>query len=221
VFDLYLITPDGEAGRLCAMIERALTAAPPGRVAVQLRSPASRGSGRRELAHRLRTITARAGAPLLISADPELALQVSADGVQLPERGPSVTEARRILGDHGLIGASRHDLAGAQAAARAGADFLLLAPVFEVPGKGEGLGEAGLERLTAAVRAPVVALGGIGPGRVGPALHAGASAVAALRHVAGTPDPAAATAALLSEVDRVRRQIAATARSRTLGSTDE
>jgi thiamine monophosphate synthase len=83
--------------------------------------------------------------------------------VQLPESGLPLEAVRRYAGTERILGRSVHDLAGAQEAAAQGADIVIAAPVFEVPGKGPALGLNGMKKMHEAIqgRALLFALGGI------------------------------------------------------------
>lgn len=124
--------------------------------------------------------------------DVALALRDRGVGVQLPEGGVPVAEARGLAGDALPIGASRHDAAGAASAARAGADWITVGPIFPTPSKPghPGIGLEGLAGVVRAVRASaasaerdvrVLALGGVDGARVAEVLAAGADGVAAIR----------------------------------------
>jgi thiamine-phosphate pyrophosphorylase len=101
--------------------------------------------------------------------------------VQLPEAGLPVAEVKRCF--PGLtLGASRHSLDGARRAEEEGADFVLLGPVFETPGKTQPpLGLSPLAEAARALRVPVHAIGGVSVRTAGPARAAGARGLAAIR----------------------------------------
>lgn len=201
-FDLLLVTdPDTPLG-VVEGCTAALRGAEPGRVAVSLRAKSWTAGPLLEAARALRRATRAAGAGLMINDRVDVALAVDADGVQLPEAGLPPAAARRLLGRRACLGVSRHDAAGVGAAA--GADFVLLAPVFHVPGKGEGLGVDALARLVAAAPAPVVALGGVGPREIPPVLAAGVAAVAMRRAVFSAADPGREVRRALAAIDAVR-----------------
>ncbi len=129
------------------------------------------------------------------------------DGVHLPSRASvSAGEARERGGEGWLVGRSCHDAAELASAAAQGADYATLSPLFAVPGKGAGLGEARFARLIEGARLPVVALGGLGRDEEGLriALRAGAAAVAVRRAVFAAADPAEALARVLGVLDRAR-----------------
>ncbi len=109
--------------------------------------------------------------------------------------GPSVREARYLLGPEALIGYSAHSVEEVQRAREEGADYAFLSPIFPTSSKPEAT-PAGLEMLQAAAHTvpgfPVFALGGITPARVAACLHTGAYGVAVLSGILHAPDPATA-----------------------------
>lgn len=129
---------------------------------------------------------------LFINDRLDIALAMSACGVQLSERSLAVEDARR-LGPTWWIGCSVHSLEEARDASRAGADYLLVGPVYhttthpDVP----PLGPARLEQFTR-LELPVIAIGGVTPERGREVRAAGAYGVAAIRAFWDAPDPAAA-----------------------------
>lgn len=132
------------------------------------------------------------GASIAVNDRLDVALAAGAHGVHLPEHGLPIPTARALLpGADGaaasfLIGASRHSIEGAHAAARAGADLVQLGPIWDTPGKGPPLGPAALTAARAGLpgSARLVAVGGIDDAdRARRALAAGADAVAAIRAV--------------------------------------
>ena len=147
-----------------------------------------------EKATRLRAICAEHGVLFIVNDFLEVALAAGADGVHLGQDDLPTVEARKILHMSGvsnfLVGRSTHSLEHALQAEREGADYIGIGPVFSTPTK-PGYPPVGLElvrQVTARVRAPHVAIGGIDATNVESVLAAGAERVAVVRAVCGAPD---------------------------------
>lgn len=101
---------------------------------------------------------------VLVNDRLDIALASGADGVHLRVNSLPVAEVRRCVEAEFLIAASTHSLAEAQAAERAGADFIVCGPVYETPSKhayGAPLGLAAFAEVCRTVNLPVFALGGL------------------------------------------------------------
>jgi thiamine-phosphate pyrophosphorylase len=148
-------------------------------VQVQLRARDLTGGPRRRLLREARTLTrGRPDLPVLLNGSAAEALEYGFDGAHLPEalrpEDPPIPRPARLT-------AAVHDLKGARAAARIGVDAVLLAPIWDPGSKpGTGIGLEALARVARQSPVPVLALGGIRPERIAPALAAGAHGVAAL-----------------------------------------
>jgi thiamine-phosphate pyrophosphorylase len=208
-FDLYLITDPTLGVDLPAATEAALAAAPPGRIAVQLRAkghPQPLGTTRDfvALGQALRAVTAARAALLFVNERADIARVVGADGVHLPEETFTPAEARAVLGEHALVGVSCHDAHGLAQAAAQGATFATLSPFASSPGKGAPIARTRFADLVRGASLPVLALGGIGAADVPVALDAGAAGVAVIRAVYAAAEPGAAALALMDALDSVR-----------------
>jgi thiamine-phosphate pyrophosphorylase len=115
---------------------------------------------------RLREITRRRGLLLLVGADADLALRVEADGLHLPERLVGGLRDLRAAHRDWLMTLAAHGETAAKAGSEAGADALVVSPIFpsRSPSAGAPLGVEGLKRVVEAVQTPVYALGGINAG---------------------------------------------------------
>ena len=156
----------------------AACALPPGS-AVILRH--YRAPERAALARSLATIAHRRGLVLLVGEDPALARHVGAHGVHLPERAVGRAGAVRWHRDW-LITAAAHSHAALRAAASAGADAALLAPVFATASHPDAraLGPHRFAALANASPLPVYALGGIARARARLLLGTGAVGIAGI-----------------------------------------
>jgi thiamine-phosphate pyrophosphorylase len=136
-------------------------------------------------------------ARLFVNDRLDVALALSAEGVQLGRGGLTPEDARR-LEPKWWIGVSVHDLDEARAAQAAGADYLLAGTVFPTASHPERtpLGLSGLAGV-AALGLPVVAIGGITPARVAAVRAAGAYGVAAIRGLWDALEPDAAARQML------------------------
>lgn len=201
-FDLLLIT-DPALPRWLDAVLAAVEAAPRGRIGVLVRNPRAGAAELLHLACGLRDAIARR-APLLVHDRVDVALRAGAAGVHLKENGLEVADARALLPDGAWVGASCHD--AASLARRSEADYVVLGPFGEVPGKAPPLGPERFAALAAASRAPVFALGGIDAQSAGAAIGAAAHGVAVVRAIQAAEDPAAAARALLAALDRARAE---------------
>ena len=164
---------------------------------VQVREKDLPGGALLTLAQELREAT-RGRALLTVNERADVALACDADGVQLGEEALPVEEARRLLGGDALIGRSVHSVAGAVEAEAAGADFLLIGPIYATPSHPEspGAGAALLEQVRRAVAVPFLAIGGVDASNIEEVARAGASGAAVVRAVLAAADPAQAAAEL-------------------------
>ena len=174
---------------------------------VQLREKGVDIGTRYELGRELRDLTTEAGVDLIVNDRVDLAHAIGADGVHLGQSDLPVSAAREILGPEATIGASVSTVSEARLAAITGADYLGVGAVYGTDSKpdAESADDAlGLDRLAdiaAAVKLPVVAIGGVTPDNAAAAIEAGASSVAVISAVTGADDPAAAVSELRAAVD--------------------
>ena len=146
---------------------------------VQLRAPALSTT---VLEKEAAALVASASVPVLVSSRCDVALASHAAGVNLPESDIAVADARKLLGER-LIGRSVHSVAGAQAAERDGADYIIFGPVWQSashPGT-PGARLAALAQVVRSVKIPVLAIGGVTEERVAELLASGAAGYAAIR----------------------------------------
>jgi len=169
--------------RLSALVKAALDGGAP---FVQYRNKiASRPLRRAQAAEMLRICRA-AGAKLIVNDDVWLAVEIGADGAHLGRDdapGGSLAAARDALGSRRILGVSCYnDLARAEEAVAAGADYLAFGSVFPSRTK-PGSARAPLELLGEARRRfglPIAAIGGITLDNAPQLLEAGADMLAVI-----------------------------------------
>ena len=194
---LYLITPDDPDGdRLLARTLRLL----PFASCLQLRNKVMDADALRAVGSRLRDACAGAGVAFIVNDDPRLAHALAADGVHLGEHDGATVEARALLGDGAIIGASCYDdLQRARDAVADGADYIAFGAFFPSMTKpGARRATIDLLRDSTALGVPRVAIGGITPDNARPLVDAGADLIAVISGVFDAADPVSAARAYLS-----------------------
>jgi thiamine-phosphate diphosphorylase len=116
---------------------------------------------------------------------------------------PNLARIRERYGEAIVLSHSVHSLEAALQAERDGADMLVLGTVFPSashPG-GPTIGLEGVREICAAVKIPVIGIGGITAQNAGDVIRAGASGVAVISAIFDAPDPRAAAAELRAAID--------------------
>jgi thiamine-phosphate pyrophosphorylase len=199
---IWLVTDPAFADdAILACVDRAARGLPRGAFGVQLRDKTSRHvASLRELALALRVVTSRHGAWLVVNGRPLLARDIGAEGVHLGREAAAVTEARAAVGRPTWVSVAAHSDAEVLAAVEAGADAVLVSPVFPTrpPSALAAAKKArGLEAIRSARAAigagptgpTLYALGGVTPERVLACAEAGADGVAVLRALLASEHP--------------------------------
>jgi thiamine-phosphate pyrophosphorylase len=117
---------------------------------------------------------------VIVNTRADVALASGAAGVHLPSGSPAARFWRR---PGFLVGVSCHFLDEVRQAEAEGADYALFGPVFSPLSKSAGLEPRGLEGLAqaaAAVRIPVLALGGITHENSAACISSGAAGIAGI-----------------------------------------
>jgi len=198
---LHAITDERVAGRAdLSQRATALAAGARDRLTLHARGPALTGRELYTLARRMMDLCPRAH--LFVNDRVDVALAVRAHGVQLRRTSLAPAEAR-ALGPDWWIGRSVHDADEARAAQAAGADYLVVGPVFATATHPDRppLGARALEQITR-IGLPVIAIGGVTPERIASLRAAGAYGVAAITGLWDATDPAAAARQMIGELER-------------------
>ena len=194
-FNLYLITDRHQVPLGRTLLDTVEAALQGGVRAVQLREKDLDAAALFPLAEKLRGLTRRYAARLLINDRIDVALAVDADGIHLGGHSLPVAIARRLLGPQRLLGVSTHQPAEIPPAAAAGADFVTFGPVFATPSKRIYGEPVGLEALCLACQnspLPVFALGGIKPCHLAALQASGAAGPAVISAIIAASDPRSA-----------------------------
>ncbi len=140
------------------------------------------------------------GAILIVNDRVDIAILAGAHGVHLGQDDLPLEAARQIAGRDMLVGISTHTAEQARAAENRGADYVGFGPMYAGGLKhiAAGMGLDNLRAIRAAVRIPIVAIGGITEARVAETLAAGADAVAIITEVVNAPNVGAKVRSILA-----------------------
>jgi len=152
---------------------------------------------RRDKGEQLPTVRAllelchRHHALLVVNDHVDLALAAGAEAVHLGQKDLPADVVRRLVPPGFVLGVSTNTVAEARRAQRQGAGYVAVGALFPTASK-ETTRPASPQRLAevkAAVRIPVVGIGGINEGNIREVVAAGADAAAVIRAVCGADDP--------------------------------
>ncbi|MDX9714411.1 MAG: thiamine phosphate synthase [Dissulfurispiraceae bacterium] len=183
-FRLYQITDSklfSSIDKMLDVIEMQLDA---GLKAVQLREKHLSDLEVFNLAVRLRNMTNKYSAKLFVNERVDIALCCEADGVHLGFSGMPLKAVRKICGEELMIFVSTHSMEQAKAAEAEGADLITFGPVFATPSKmryGLPAGLKALSDVSASIKLPVFALGGIDLENLDDVLRTGVYGTAVIR----------------------------------------
>jgi thiamine-phosphate pyrophosphorylase len=125
----------------------------------------------------IRDVAAGTKTRVLVNDRLDIALAAGIDGVHLPADGLPPERVRPLVK---LLGVSTHTIEEAIEAEKARADFIVFGPIFESPGK-SAIGLDPLRKVAAAVKIPVLAIGGVNDRNAQGVLEAGAAGIAGIR----------------------------------------
>ena len=209
VSGVYLVT-QANRSRGRSTEETVAAAIEGGVTAVQLREKHATVRERYELARTLRERTRTAGVTFVVNDRADLAVAVDADGVHLGDDDLPIPAAREVLGPERCIGRSVSTVEAAEAAERAGADYLGVGAVYattskDVPESEAEIGTETVADIAAAVDVPIVGIGGVTPENAGEVVAAGADGVAVISAITAADDPKSATRELADIVAEAAR----------------
>jgi len=198
---LYVILT--EALCRCGWHETAEAALRGGAGCLQLREKGLPDAELLRRARRLRELTAKHEALLVINDRPDIAKLSGADGVHVGQHDLPVMEARHVAGANLLVGKSTHTLEQFEAALAEEPDYLAVGPMFASPTKPQDhiAGPGTLARVAGRTQIPIVAVGGIVAANVSQVIEAGAGCVCVCSAVIAADDPEAVAAEIRRRVE--------------------
>lgn len=193
-----IIDPSACAGRCPSDVARMAIAG--GASVIQWRDKLRDKGAQLDSLKRVAAVCREHNVPLIVNDHADLALAVRADGVHLGQHDLPVESVRPLLGRPGIIGVSTNNVDEAVRAQEASADYVAVGAIFATGTKNDTR-PADLDRIRqikAAVRVPVVAIGGIGASNIADVVAAGADAAAVVSAVCGAADVRGAARELAS-----------------------
>lgn len=188
MFRLCLVTDRKNIGFGKNLNEAVLESVKGGIEAVILREKDLRSNELYETAVNLRKIT-KGKCLFLVNSRMDIAKAVSADGVHLNNRSLPIEAVRKVF--DGIIGFSCHSVEDVKNAESAGADYVILGPVYYTSSKAKYGKPIGLEVLREARKKTglhILAIGGIKQDNVSDVVSAGADGIAVVSGIIGSFD---------------------------------
>ena len=111
----------------------------------------------------LKELCRKRGVPFVINDNVDLAVKLDADGVHVGQSDMEALDVRRIIGGDKILGVSAQTVEQAVTAEKHGADYLGVGAVFPTGSKDDAaeVSYDTLKAICAAVKIPVIAIGGI------------------------------------------------------------
>ena len=198
---LYAVTDRAWVGRqtLYEQVEDALKG---GATLVQLRKKDLDHESFLQEAKQLVTLCHAYHVPLIINDNVQIALESGADGVHVGIEDAPVAQIRQETPDDFIIGATAKTVAQAQAAERAGANYLGVGAVLPSPTKQTAIRitNSQLKEICSSVNIPAVAIGGISLSNVDELAGGGMDGVAVVSAIFAAKDIQTATRELKHKV---------------------
>lgn len=179
-----------------ASVESALRG---GTTVIQLREKDCSSREFYELGLRVKKITERYNAPLIINDRVDIALAVGAAGVHVGQGDLPCKVVREIVGPDMIVGVSAATLEEAVRAEQDGADYLGVGAMYATATKTDTrpVSMEELLKIRAAVKIPIVVIGGINKQTLGNFKGTGVDGLAVVSAIVAQPDPEAAARELL------------------------
>nr|WP_314050227.1 hydroxyethylthiazole kinase [Peptostreptococcus stomatis] len=150
---------------------------------------------------KLKEICHKHGVDFVINDRLDIAIAVDADGVHLGQSDMPIQKAKEILGHKKIIGISAKNMEEALEAQKYGADYIGVGAIFATDTKKDsGLVDLEtLKEMTDQINIPVLAIGGIGLGKLGYLKDTGIDGICVISDILGSDDPEKRARELLEE----------------------
>ena len=170
-----------------------------GTTVIQLREKDCSSREFYELGLRVKKITERYNAPLIINDRVDIALAVGAAGVHVGQGDLPCKVVREIVGPDMIVGVSAATIDEAVQAEQDGADYLGVGAMYATATKTDTrpVSMEELLKIRAAVKIPIVVIGGINKQTLGNFKGTGVDGLAVVSAIVAQPDPEAAARELL------------------------
>lgn len=203
---LYLVT-DPALGRGRPLLEIVAAAVRGGVTLVQLRDKQADGRALLAEARALVELLTPLGVALIVNDRVDVAVAAGAAGCHVGQSDLPAAAARALLGPDALLGVSLDAVEQAVDIDPVMVDYVAHGPFAATATKadaGGAVGGEGIARVRALSRLPLVAIGGLDAGNLGPAITAGADGIAVVSAIMAAPDPAAASRELAAAIAAAR-----------------
>ena len=160
-------------------------------------------------AKRIKKLLSSYKIPLIINDRIDVALACGAEGLHIGQEDMPYEIARKLMGPKAIIGLSVEDWTDVEESQKLDVDYIGVSPVFPTPTKTDTKGAwglAGLIKIKAFSRHPIVAIGGINESNAAEVIAAGADCIAVVSAICAASDPTAATNKLNNIIDAVRNK---------------
>ena len=149
----------------------------------------------------LAEICHRFGAKFIVNDDAGTCIEVGADGVHLGQDDMPIAEARKLLGDEYIIGATAHNLDEAEKAEADGADYVGVGAAFGSNSKLDArpIELADYRKISDKITIPMVAIGGINLENIDLLSGSGADGVAVISALFANDDIRASADVLMAK----------------------
>lgn len=188
-YKLYLVTDrDVLKGRdIYSAVEEAING---GVTLVQLREKDVTSLEFYNIAIKVKDITDRYNVPLIINDRLDIALAIDAAGLHVGQNDMPADAARKLLGEHKILGVSAATLEEAKKAEEDGADYIGVGAMFSTSTKldARAVSISTLKEIKENISIPVVAIGGIKENNIALLKSANIDGVAIVSDILGKED---------------------------------